>query len=53
MKECQLCDLPEMPGGITCLPPNYSAIAPTDSEMETLVQAVTDAVVKALGDRVK
>jgi L-fuculose-phosphate aldolase len=53
MKECQLCDLPEIPGGITCLPPGAPGSTPTDSEMDALVQAVTDAVVKALGDRVK
>jgi L-fuculose-phosphate aldolase len=53
IKECQLCDLPEHPGGIASLPPNYLNSGGSDSEAEALVQAVTEAVVKALGDRVK
>jgi len=53
MKECQLCDLPEFPGNIALPPPNYSKYPKPDDDVESIVQAVTDAVLKALGDRVK
>ncbi len=51
MKECQLCDLPEPPGTIARppLPPRQAggAASPGD-DVESIVQAVTDAVMKAL-----
>jgi L-fuculose-phosphate aldolase len=48
MKECQLCDVPEIPGSIA-LPPNSCARPQARStELEPIVQAVTDAVLKAL-----
>ncbi len=51
LQECQLCDLPEIPGTIAlparaCPPP--TAASGTD-ETESLVRAVTDAVMSALG----
>jgi L-fuculose-phosphate aldolase len=52
MKECQLCDLPEPPGTIARPPsPSRPAAAVTGQgdDVESIVQAVTDAVMKALG----
>jgi L-fuculose-phosphate aldolase len=52
MKECQLCDLPDTPGGIAITPKPCIADAGTSdmsaSEVEALVQMVTDEVMKAL-----
>jgi L-fuculose-phosphate aldolase len=52
MKECQLCDLPEPPGTIARppFPPRTGAgSATTDGDdVESIVQAVTDAVMEAL-----
>jgi len=51
MKECQLCDLPEPPGTIARppFPPRAAgATAPTSDDVESIVQAVTDAVMGAL-----
>jgi L-fuculose-phosphate aldolase len=51
MKECQLCDLPEPPGTIARppLPTPETRAATTDGDdVESIVQAVTDAVMKAL-----
>jgi L-fuculose-phosphate aldolase len=50
MKECQLCDLPEQPGGIAIPPRVCSALpqAPAAEDIESIVQAVTDAVMAAL-----
>jgi L-fuculose-phosphate aldolase len=50
MKECQLCDLPELPGAIA-LPPRACAqgeASRSDEETEAIVQAVTDSVMTAL-----
>jgi L-fuculose-phosphate aldolase len=51
MKECQLCDIPDLPGTIA-LPAHPSAasgVAPSGEDVEEIVQAVTDAVMSALG----
>jgi L-fuculose-phosphate aldolase len=52
MQECQLCDLPEPPGTIArppIHPPTEARAAATDGDdVESIVQAVTDAVMKAL-----
>jgi L-fuculose-phosphate aldolase len=51
MQECQLCDLPEPPGTIARppLPPRASGAAATSGDdVESIVQAVTDAVMQAL-----
>jgi L-fuculose-phosphate aldolase len=53
IKECQLCDVPELPGAIALTPPSYQSASGADDEMESLVQAVTDAVMKALDGRAK
>jgi L-fuculose-phosphate aldolase len=50
MKECQLCDLPDRPGGIA-IPPRVCSPypqAPPAEDVESIVQAVTDAVMAAL-----
>lgn len=49
MKECQLCDLPEPQGAIVRppFPPRQEAATPL-GDVESIVQAVTDAVMKAL-----
>lgn len=47
MKECQLCDLPELPGAIAVPPRACPPAAPAD-ELETIVRAVTDAVMAEL-----
>jgi L-fuculose-phosphate aldolase len=52
MKECQLCDMPELPGAIA-LPPRVCSQgdgAATSEDVEAIVQAVTDSVMAALGD---
>jgi L-fuculose-phosphate aldolase len=56
MKECQLCDLPEMPGAIAVTPPSPDGRCRCDgaacgrggNEVESIVAAVTDAVMAAL-----
>jgi L-fuculose-phosphate aldolase len=51
MKECQLCDLPELPGTIVrrpSPPPGVGDGAILGDDVESIVQAVTDAVLKAL-----
>lgn len=51
MKECQLCDLPEPPGTIARppFPPRAGGAEATDGDdVESIVQAVTDAVMNAL-----
>ena len=50
MKECQLCDLPDLPGAIAIAPracalPEASAAS---DDLEAIVQAVTDAVMASL-----
>ncbi len=55
LQECQLCDLPEIPGTIAL--PAHACAAPAASggpaDLESLVQAVTDAVICALGGATK
>jgi len=59
LRECQLCDLPEMPGAIAVAPPSPGgrcscgaggtcAAGGGGDDVETLVAAVTDAVMAAL-----
>jgi L-fuculose-phosphate aldolase len=48
-KECELCDLPETPGSIAIQPrPCGTAPSLNDSEIDAIVQAVTDRVMAAL-----
>jgi L-fuculose-phosphate aldolase len=48
IKECQLCDLPELPGAIA-IPPRGQGPCPGDGNgHDDIVQAVTDAVMAAL-----
>jgi L-fuculose-phosphate aldolase len=52
LQECQLCDAPEFPQGITACPSGCACdkqAGPSDAETEALVRAVTDEVMKALG----
>jgi L-fuculose-phosphate aldolase len=57
LKECQLCDLPEFPGGIAVVPspvsggPAYASGggAASSAEVEAIVKSVTDAVMAAFG----
>jgi L-fuculose-phosphate aldolase len=51
LKECQLCDFPDMPGNISMAPPAPAASddEPASAEdVESLVRSVTDAVMTAL-----
>jgi L-fuculose-phosphate aldolase len=48
LKECQLCDQPEHPGAIAYRPAPIQAAPPSGEDIESIVQAVTDAVMKAL-----
>jgi L-fuculose-phosphate aldolase len=50
LRECQLCDLPEFPGGITVSPPHPEGDsgAVSDQDVEAIVQAVTDQVMAAI-----
>jgi L-fuculose-phosphate aldolase len=50
LEECKLCDQPEFPGGITACPGacGRSSDLPSDLEVEAMVKAVTDEVLKAL-----
>jgi L-fuculose-phosphate aldolase len=50
MKECQLCDLPEVPGAIAVPPPSPDGRCACggSEDVEALVAAVTDAVMAAL-----
>jgi len=49
LKECELCDMPEVPGSIALTPrPCGTSPALDNSEIEAIVQAVTDRVVAAL-----
>ena len=48
MKECQLCDLPELPGAIAVPPRERGSCGGNDDGHEDIVQAVTDAVMAAL-----
>src|SRR5664279_944106 len=52
MKECQLCDLPEIPGSIA-MQPRPCGIVPSlnSAEIDAIVQAVTDQVLAALQAR--
>ena len=51
LSECQLCDLPDLPGTIALPPRACAKPGGTDgaADVESLVQAVTDAVMSALG----
>lgn len=52
LKECELCDLPDVPGSIAIQPrPCGDSPSFTPSEIESIVQAVTDRVVAALNKR--
>ena len=55
MKECQLCDLPDQPGGIAIPPGACSSYpkAPPAGDVESIVQAVTDAVMASLDAKSK
>jgi hypothetical protein len=50
MKECQLSDL-EVPGSIALTPNpcDGNTGRPADTDLETLVKSVTDAVMEAIG----
>jgi L-fuculose-phosphate aldolase len=49
MKECELCDLPEMPGAIAMQPKACGVSGSLSSaEIEAIVQTITDRVVAAL-----
>ena len=53
MKECQLCDMPDMPGAIAMAPSSCAALNGTASseDVEAIVKGVTDAVMAALSQR--
>lgn len=52
LKECELCDMPEVPGSIALSPrPCGTAPALDNAGIEAIVQAVTDRVVAALNAR--
>ena len=52
--ECRLCDLPELPGAIAVDPPQPPAPASaSNADVESLVQAVTDAVMETLAQSSK
>ena len=48
IKECQLCDLPELPGAIALPPHERGSCGGSQDGHEDIVQAVTDAVMAAL-----
>jgi len=48
IKECQLCDLPELPGAIAVAPRERGSCGGSVDGHEDIVQAVTDAVMAAL-----
>lgn len=55
-KECALCDLPEIPGGIAVVPAPISggpasSGGASSSEIDSVVKSVTDAVMAALGGK--
>ena len=52
MKECQLCDMPELGSTIAVPPPaSCSSGAAAGEDVESLIQAVTDAVMAALANK--
>ncbi|RPI27172.1 MAG: class II aldolase/adducin family protein [Acidobacteria bacterium] len=54
LHECQLCEAPEFPQGITACPVGTGCGQPQQTsqpEVEALVRLVTDEVMKALGER--
>lgn len=54
LKECELCDLPDIPGSIAIPAPNCGAspaASLTAADIESIVQAVTDRVIAALGKK--
>jgi len=48
IKECQLCDLPDLPGAIAVPPRGHGPCSGNDDGHDDIVQAVTDAVMAAL-----
>jgi L-fuculose-phosphate aldolase len=48
IKECQLCDLPDLPGAIAVAPRERASCAGSADGQDDIVQAVTDAVMAAL-----
>jgi L-fuculose-phosphate aldolase len=55
MKECQLCDMPDLPGAIALPAPGCAAPenAATPEDLEAIVQAVTDAVMTAVSGQAR
>jgi L-fuculose-phosphate aldolase len=53
MQECQLCDMPDHPGAIALSPPacDLPQDAASADDLEAIVQAVTDAVMAAVGSQ--
>ena len=52
MKECQLCDLPDIPGAIAIPPPSKCACGGADDEAKPLSSGEVDDIVKAVTDAV-
>lgn len=48
---CPVCDMPERPGGITTMPGNAPEGGRFTPEAEAIIEAVTEAVLKALAQR--
>ncbi len=54
MKECQLCDLPDLPGSISLVPKTCVTPAgerPPEAEIEAMIQSITDAVLATINKR--
>jgi L-fuculose-phosphate aldolase len=56
LKECQLCDLPEFPSGVTqaatlAIPSSGAPPGPLSEEVESLIQAITDRIMAELVSR--
>jgi L-fuculose-phosphate aldolase len=54
MKECQLCDLPDLPGSISLTPKpcvNSMEGRPPEAEIEAMIQSITDAVLATLNNK--
>jgi L-fuculose-phosphate aldolase len=48
---CPVCDIPERPGAITTLPNSTAAPRALPAEKEAIIEAVTEAVLRALEER--